>query len=69
MVPVYVGSSPTLPPKREVAQLVAHYVRDVGVGCSSHLFPTICRYSTMASAPACHAGDGSSILLTCSVIG
>ena len=25
---------------REVAQLVAHYVRDVGVGCSSHLFST-----------------------------
>ena len=26
--------------RREVAQLVAHYVRDVGVGCSSHLFST-----------------------------
>ena len=25
---------------REVAQLVAHYVRDVGVGRSSRLFPT-----------------------------
>ena len=30
------------PPKanRKVAQLVAHYVRDVGVGRSSRLFPT-----------------------------
>ena len=27
--------------KRKVAQLVAHYVRDVGVGRSSRLFPTI----------------------------
>ena len=26
--------------KRKVAQLVAHYVRDVGVGRSSRLFPT-----------------------------
>ena len=26
--------------KREVAQLVAHYVRDVGVACSSHVFST-----------------------------
>ena len=25
---------------REVAQLVAHYVRDVGVACSSHVFST-----------------------------
>ena len=25
---------------RDVAQLVAHYVRDVGVGRSSRLFPT-----------------------------
>ncbi len=27
--------------KRNVAQLVAHYVRDVGVGRSSRLIPTI----------------------------
>ena len=27
-------------PKRNVAQLVAHYVRDVGVGRSSRLIPT-----------------------------
>ncbi len=27
--------------KRKVAQLVAHYVRDVGVGRSSRLFPTM----------------------------
>ena len=27
--------------KRNVAQLVAHYVRDVGVGRSSRLFPTV----------------------------
>ena len=27
--------------KRKVAQLVAHYVRDVGVGRSSRLFPTV----------------------------
>ena len=26
--------------KRDVAQLVAHYVRDVGVGRSSRLIPT-----------------------------
>ena len=26
--------------KRNVAQLVAHYVRDVGVGRSNRLFPT-----------------------------
>ncbi len=26
--------------KRKVAQLVAHYVRDVGVGRSNRLFPT-----------------------------
>ena len=25
---------------RDVAQLVAHYVRDVGVACSSHVIPT-----------------------------
>ena len=25
---------------RDVAQLVAHYVRDVGVACSSHFIPT-----------------------------
>ncbi len=30
---------------REVAQLVAHYVRDVGVGRSSRLFPTFSNYS------------------------
>ena len=29
-------------PLRKVAQLVAHYVRDVGVGSSSLLFPTKC---------------------------
>ena len=29
---------------REVAQLVAHHVRDVGVGCSSHLFSTERRF-------------------------
>ena len=28
---------------RDVAQLVAHYVRDVGVGRSSRLFPTLKR--------------------------
>lgn len=27
----------------------------------------ICRCSTMVSAPVCHTGDGSSILLTCSI--
>ena len=27
-------------PNRDVAQLVAHYVRDVGVGRSSRLIPT-----------------------------
>ena len=26
---------------RDVAQLVAHYVRDVGVACSSHVIPTL----------------------------
>ena len=26
--------------QRDVAQLVAHYVRDVGVACSSHVFST-----------------------------
>ena len=26
--------------RRDVAQLVAHYVRDVGVACSSHVIPT-----------------------------
>ena len=26
--------------KRDVAQLVAHYVRDVGVACSSHVIST-----------------------------
>ena len=34
---------------REVAQLVAHYVRDVGVGRSSRLFPTEKRSSEMES--------------------
>ena len=29
--------------QRDVAQLVAHYVRDVGVGRSSRLIPTICK--------------------------
>ena len=28
------------PQNRDVAQLVAHYVRDVGVGRSSRLIPT-----------------------------
>ena len=32
---------------RDVAQLVAHYVRDVGVACSSHVIPT---KATKASA-------------------
>ncbi len=27
--------------KRDVAQLVARHVRDVEVGCSSHLIPTV----------------------------
>ena len=31
--------------KRNVAQLVAHYVRDVGVGRSSRLIPTLRRVS------------------------
>lgn len=26
--------------RREVAQLVAHHVRDVGVACSNHVFST-----------------------------
>ena len=30
---------------RDVAQLVAHYVRDVGVGRSSRLIPTTERYN------------------------
>ena len=30
----------TVKPNRNVAQLVAHYVRDVGVGRSSRLIPT-----------------------------
>ena len=32
---------PLHPQNRDVAQLVAHYVRDVGVGRSSRLIPTI----------------------------
>ena len=31
---------PLHPQNRDVAQLVAHYVRDVGVGRSSRLIPT-----------------------------
>ena len=34
---------------RKVAQLVAHYVRDVGVGRSSRLFPTLKRGFTQVS--------------------
>ena len=33
-------SVPLHPQNRDVAQLVAHYVRDVGVGRSSRLIPT-----------------------------
>ena len=35
--------------KRKVAQLVAHYVRDVGVGRSSRLFPT-CRLDSFSGS-------------------
>ena len=35
---------------RKVAQLVAHYVRDVGVGRSSRLFPTIKREDAFFNA-------------------
>ena len=39
--------------EREVAQLVAHYVRDVGVGCSSHLFSTQIKHSSFDGCLIC----------------
>ena len=38
---IYRIALPLHPQNRDVAQLVAHYVRDVGVGRSSRLIPTI----------------------------
>ena len=40
---------PLHPQNRDVAQLVAHYVRDVGVGRSSRLIPTFDPYSKKIS--------------------
>ena len=39
-VPGSIPGGTTCESNRKVAQLVAHYVRDVGVGRSSRLFPT-----------------------------
>ena len=39
-VPGSIPGGTTCKSNRKVAQLVAHYVRDVGVGRSSRLFPT-----------------------------
>ena len=39
-VPGSIPGGTTCGSKRDVAQLVAHYVRDVGVGRSSRLIPT-----------------------------
>ena len=39
-VPGSIPGGTTCESDRKVAQLVAHYVRDVGVGRSSRLFPT-----------------------------
>ncbi len=39
-VPGSIPGGTTCKGNRKVAQLVAHYVRDVGVGRSSRLFPT-----------------------------
>ena len=39
-VPGSIPGGTTCESKRDVAQLVAHYVRDVGVGRSSRLIPT-----------------------------
>ena len=41
--------------KRKVAQLVAHYVRDVGVGRSSRLFPTQKRQLIGVSCRFCYS--------------
>ena len=38
---------------RNVAQLVAYYVRDVGVGRSSRLIPTILRPGSLRVGPFC----------------
>ena len=38
---LFASCDKALPGYRDVAQLVAHYVRDVGVGRSSRLIPTI----------------------------
>ena len=40
--------------KRNVAQLVAHYVRDVGVGRSSRLIPTKERQMILYHLPLFH---------------
>ena len=40
-VPGSIPGGTTCGSDRKVAQLVAHYVRDVGVGRSSRLFPTV----------------------------
>ena len=40
--------------KRNVAQLVAHYVRDVGVGRSSRLIPTEERQMILYHLPLFH---------------
>ena len=44
---------PLHPQNRDVAQLVAHYVRDVGVGRSSRLIPTTqgCQSQELALQP------------------